>query len=81
MSSEGTYFFTVVAYNRALEPSDPICSDGVTIDTSTPGVREIVVNDAHIMGGLIKDGTQSNYYILASDRTRRIIPNPTAECV
>ncbi|XP_063415906.1 uncharacterized protein LOC134697555 [Mytilus trossulus] len=80
-SGDGTYYFTVVAYNRALDPSDPVCSDGVTIDSSVPAVQEIVVENSRITGGLITDSTCTNYYILRSDRTRRLITNVTADCV
>ncbi|CAC5360418.1 unnamed protein product [Mytilus coruscus] len=80
-SVDGTYYFTVVAYNRALDPSDPVCSDGVTIDSTVPGVQEIIVENSRITGGLIKDSTSTNYYILGSDRMRRLITNVTADCV
>ena len=70
-----------MAYNRALEPSDPVCSDGVTIDSSVPGVKEVIVKDSLITGGLVTDLTQTNYYILGSDRVRRLISNVTADCV
>ncbi|XP_052067298.1 uncharacterized protein LOC127706680 [Mytilus californianus] len=81
VSGDGTYYFTVVAYNRALDPSEPVCSDGVTIDSSVPGVKEVVVKDAVITGGLVTDVNQTSYYILGSDRIRRLIPNPTVDCV
>ena len=80
-SGDETYYFTVVAYNRALDPSDPVCSDGVTIDSSVPGVKEVVVKDSLITGGLVTDANQTNYYILGSDRVRRMIANPTADCM
>ncbi|XP_076117799.1 uncharacterized protein LOC143085385 [Mytilus galloprovincialis] len=80
-SVNGTYYFTVVAYNRALDPSDPVCSDGVTIDSSVPAVQEIVVENSLITGGLITDSTFTNYYILGSDRMRRLITDVTADCV
>ena len=70
-----------MAYNRALDPSVPVCSDGVTIDSSVPGVKEVVVKDSLITGGLVIDTTQANYYILGSDRVRRLISNPTMDCV
>ncbi|CAC5386461.1 unnamed protein product [Mytilus coruscus] len=81
VSGDGTYYFTVVAYNRALDPSEPVCSDGVTIDTSVPGVKEVVVKDSLITGGLVKDPDNVDYYILGPDRVRRLIPNPTADCI
>ncbi|CAC5370733.1 unnamed protein product [Mytilus coruscus] len=81
VSGDGTYYFTVVAYNRALDPSEPVCSDGVTIDSSVPLVKEVVVKDTVITGGLVKDTDNFNYYILGTDRIRRLIPNPTADCI
>lgn len=75
----GTYYFTVVAYNRALDASDPVCSDGVTIDTTVPQIKEVTVENAFIQGGLVADN--SSYWILSSDRTRRRISSPTAECM
>ncbi|XP_076086914.1 uncharacterized protein LOC143057491 [Mytilus galloprovincialis] len=34
--SSGTYYVTVVAYNKAFHMSKPVCSDGVTITTTIP---------------------------------------------
>ena len=79
--SEGTYYATVVAYNRALEPSDPICSDGVIIDSTTPSIKEVTIERARIEGGLITDSTNTDYYVVGEDRIRRTIMNPTADCV
>ena len=69
-----------MAYNRALDPSEPVCSDGITIDSSVPGVTEVVVKDSLVTGGLITDATRTNYYILGSDRMRRLIQSPTTNC-
>ena len=38
VTKTGKYYVTVVAFNAALEPSRPICSDGVTIDKTAPDV-------------------------------------------
>ena len=38
-----TYYVTVVAYNSALQPSKPACSDGITIDQTPPVIEEITV--------------------------------------
>ena len=43
MDSPGVYHVTVVAYNAAMEPSKPVCSDGVTVDTTEPEVRKTSV--------------------------------------
>lgn len=75
----GTYYFTVVAYNRALEASEPVCSDGVTIDTTVPTISEVNIENVLVKGGLVFDGT--DYWILSTDRTLRKIANHTADCV
>ena len=41
----GTYFATVVAYNRALHPSAPVCSNGITIDSSPPVITRVSLPD------------------------------------
>lgn len=77
----GTYYFTVVAYNRALDHSDPVCSDGVTIDTTVPTIKEVTVDNTVVKGGLITDVAKTNYWILSSDRTLRWIANHTLDCM
>ena len=42
----GTYYVTVVAYNHALQPSSPTCSDGITIDQVVPVISEVVIQGA-----------------------------------
>ncbi|KAK3100189.1 hypothetical protein FSP39_015958 [Pinctada imbricata] len=81
VESEGRYYITVVAYNRALDPSDPVCSDGVTIDTSVPSVKEVKIEGARVKGGLIKNSSSSTYYVVGEDRNRRLISNPTPDCI
>ena len=78
-SDNGTYFITVAAYNRALDPSDPVCSDGVTIDTVVPSISEVVVKDAKTTRGLFKDDTD-NVWLLHHDRVVEKIDNPSAAC-
>nr|KAG5709290.1 hypothetical protein BaRGS_018042 [Batillaria attramentaria] len=50
----GTYYVTVVAYNSAIEPSDPVCSDGVTVDVTAPAVSGVYVEGAYIVAGLVR---------------------------
>ncbi|XP_033637440.1 uncharacterized protein LOC117298344 isoform X1 [Asterias rubens] len=61
--SRGMYFITVIAYNRALEPSVPICSDGVMIDTSPPELSNISISDARMRPGLAKDNEGRVWFI------------------
>ena len=67
MSGPGTYYCTVVAYNKALEPSRPVCSDGVTVDTMAPEIHEVSIESSWTRDGLVKDSTDSVWYI---DRKR-----------
>ena len=70
-----------MAYNRALDASDPVCSDGVTIDTTIPKIKEMTVENAFIQGGLVAAADNTSFWILLSDRTCRLISSPTAECM
>ncbi|XP_078334035.1 uncharacterized protein LOC111124258 [Crassostrea virginica] len=76
----GQYFICVVAYNRALEASEPVCSDGVTVTTAVPAVQEVTIEGARITGGLVTDSSRSNYWIVTDNRLRRMIVDPTTEC-
>ena len=42
----GQYFVTVIAYNYAMSPSKPVCSDGVTLDKSIPNVSNVRIKNA-----------------------------------
>lgn len=81
VSSEGTYYACVVAYNRALEPSKPVCSDGVTVTTAIPKVKEVAISGAFIKGGLVTDAFKSSVWVLEDTRVRKLIENPTKNCV
>lgn len=81
VSSEGTYYACVVAYNRALEPSKPVCSDGVTVTTAIPKVKEVAISGAFVKGGLVTDAFKSSVWVLEDTRVRKLINNPTKNCV
>ncbi|XP_078682420.1 uncharacterized protein LOC144916894 [Branchiostoma floridae x Branchiostoma belcheri] len=57
----GLYHCTVIAFNRALEPSEPVCSDGVTIDVTPPVIADLSVDNLHYTPGVVrgKDGELS----------------------
>ena len=44
--STGKYFTTVVAFNFAMEPSNPICSDGIVFDKTPPRIVDISLSGA-----------------------------------
>lgn len=58
LPEEGKYYVTVVAYNNAMEPSTPVCSDGVVLERleqkqqiqaiSTGCVRTSVCDESHV---------------------------------
>lgn len=81
VTSEGTYYICVVAYNRALEPSEPVCSDGVTVTTVVPSVQEVDIEGATVIGGLVTDENKSNVWIVTKNKYRRLIRNVTADCL
>ena len=70
---------TVVAFNRALEPSNAVCSDGVTIDTSPAKVNEVQVANVRVQAGLIMiaDGI---FWLLGGDRRRKQVINVQSDC-
>ena len=42
----GQYYTTIVAFNNAMEPSIPVCSDGIILDATTPEVTNITLAHA-----------------------------------
>ena len=66
----GRYFASVVSYNRALEPSKVVCSDGITIDNTPPQVTSIDIKDARIKPGLVEDTLSGEVWFVDSDRKR-----------
>ncbi|XP_067660107.1 uncharacterized protein, partial [Haliotis asinina] len=49
---EGRYFTSILAVNNALEPSDVICSDGITFDHSPPIIENITLHQASSLPSL-----------------------------
>ncbi|XP_069132408.1 uncharacterized protein [Argopecten irradians] len=79
VTTEGTYHVTVVAYNRAMEKSEPVCSDGITIVTTVPNVVEVVVKGGKVKGGVVRD-SEDQVWILNRNRTRNQVMDPTTDC-
>ena len=79
MPGPGTYHCTVVAYNKALEPSEPVCSDGVTVDTTAPEIHGVSIENSWTKDGLAEDSNGNVWYI---DRNRFRIPveRPSHSC-
>ncbi|XP_078322971.1 uncharacterized protein LOC111122905 [Crassostrea virginica] len=81
VKSEGTYYACVVACNRALEASTPVCSDGVMITTTVPRVNQVAISGAFVKGGLISNAEKSSIWLLEHNRYRKLIKNPSSDCV
>ncbi|XP_067684738.1 uncharacterized protein [Haliotis asinina] len=75
----GKYHVTVVAYNRALEVSDPVCSDGVTVDVTPPAVGQIAVESCNIAPGLVTTSAGTVWYI-DNQRRRSQVTAPDTQC-
>ncbi|XP_067680773.1 uncharacterized protein [Haliotis asinina] len=76
--SEGKFYITVVAFNRALEPSLPVCSDGVTVDQTPPSLAQIAVLNSRTAEGLVTNGVE--VWLVTADRSRSQIENPDSGC-
>ncbi|XP_061176007.1 uncharacterized protein LOC133184958 [Saccostrea echinata] len=81
VTTEGKYYVCVVAFNRALEPSKPVCSDGVTITAVVPAVSEVDITNAHVRESLVTDIRKTTYWVISRNRHRRLIASPTNDCV
>ena len=68
--NEGTFYTSVVAVNRANEASDVVCSDGVTISTAKPSVKDVVVKDIKTVPRLIEDSNNIVWLLDESLRKR-----------
>ncbi|KAL5006990.1 hypothetical protein ScPMuIL_015796 [Solemya velum] len=78
--SEGTYYVTVVAYNRAMDGSDPVCSDGVTVDRSPPEVKEIIIENIRMGEGLVKGPDNTNVWFFQKEGSLVLVQNSSEEC-
>jgi hypothetical protein len=59
----GTYVVSVVAVNRAMENSNVVCSDGVTITKTIPYVTNFVLEGARTKLRLVKDSNGTIWYL------------------
>ena len=76
----GTYYTTVVAYNNALRPSPPVCSDGITTDTAPPSFEGVVIPGAVVSPGLAL-GPEGQVWLIDSNRERLLAAGPSELCV
>ena len=79
VEKEGRYYVTVAAYNHAMDHSVPVCSDGITIDTSVPIVKTFQVDGAKTDPQLLEDD-KGDVWLLHDDRTRQRVLTPSQKC-
>ncbi|XP_038051300.1 uncharacterized protein LOC119724354 isoform X2 [Patiria miniata] len=77
--SPGQYYVTVIAYNRALEPSEAVCSDGVVIDTSPPELTQIAISYARMWPGLAKDA-EGRVWFINEHRRKMELMDASSDC-
>ena len=71
---------TVTAFNSALEPSAPVCSDGVLVDTRPPAVGSLYVAGARVAGGVVPGPGLTEVWFVDSERRRRLVDSPDSAC-
>ncbi|CAG2200973.1 unnamed protein product [Mytilus edulis] len=79
-STEGTYFVSVVAVNRAKENSNVVCSDGVTIMTTMPYIKDFLMSGAKTRPRLLSDN-DGNIWFLDNMLQRHFVENITSSCI
>ena len=75
----GTYYVTVVAYNGAMDPSMPVCSDGITIDQTPPLLSDVDIKATLIRDGMVKTTNGQLWFIDRRGFKKRF--NSTDDCV
>lgn len=76
------YYLTVVAWNSALSPSEPVCSDGLTVDMLPPVFEGVVIPGGVVTPGLVQDRT-GTVWLIGDDRRRDIVGEgeETSACI
>ena len=65
------YNVTVIAYNNAMEPSRPGCSDGVIVDSTPPIISEVFINGVSLKPGIAC--FKNMQYIVWANRTKQAL--------
>lgn len=75
----GTYYITVVAYNQALLPSSPLCSDGITVDGTPPTFGGVVIPGGRVYPGLVQS-SGGQVWLIGADRGAMLVTGSSAAC-
>ncbi|CAC5390406.1 unnamed protein product [Mytilus coruscus] len=71
-SSDGIFFISVTAVNKAAESSKVVCSDGVTVTTTIPFIKDFVFEDMKARNQILKDHNDT-WWLLDSNLIRHRI--------
>ena len=74
----GRYYSSVVAYNGALEPSEVVCSDGITYDSTPPTLLNVSIT--HARGGHTVGCTQQEEAWLVNTNLTRVALSNVTQC-
>ena len=66
------WYVTVVAINNAMTLSEPVCSDGVCVDTTATVVKEVLIRGANVKQGI--GCYNESQWIVWSNRTKQLLP-------
>lgn len=58
-----------MAWNAALSPSAPVCSDGLTVDTTPPTFEGVSIPGGVVEAGLVQDRNE-RVWLIGRDRSR-----------
>ncbi|XP_063447093.1 uncharacterized protein LOC134726613 [Mytilus trossulus] len=75
-TKEGKYHITVIAVNSANEPSQAVCTDGVTIITVKPNVKNVLIHGVKTAPRIVTD-SNNTMWIIRQDLTRGFINDTT----
>ncbi len=78
-TSPGTYYTTVVAFNGAYLASDPVCSDGITIDREPPVFTGLYIPGARVQEGIVT--LNEEVWLIHENRERSLVESPNSDCI
>ncbi len=68
-----------MAWNGALSPSAPVCSDGLTVDTTPPVFGGVVIPGGMVEAGLVQDDG-GRVWLIGEDRGRVMVEDEDSAC-
>lgn len=76
VGTDGQYYISIIAYNNAMEPSKPICSDGIVVDSAPPILEELRID--HLKTTDILGCYRGTPYLIKDDLTAVQLPRTSA---